>query len=849
MRSVPTVRTVPGSTVGPGTVASDAGFVRRSTTFSDVALSRSVITAAIGVCLAAAVTSTAFAIPAVATGAASETSDVEVLHGADAVEHLESSDTLDEVAAEAGLLPVDLVAELTGDPSLFITDTGLVGYADLAPPGSPSPERESKTHAAAPLTVGVQRLDSIPGAARTIYLDFDGHENTVSPWASPESPVTSEPSGVSEAKVYEVWQRVSEDYLPFDVNVTTIDPGVEALRKTSASDSVYGVRVVISPTYVGVYGPGTLGVAIVGSFDASVDQPAFVFAGAATSTKQIAETASHEAGHTLGLHHDGLNSTAYYDGHGDWAPIMGRPLSKTVTQWSKGEYAGANNHEDELARIASYVGYRADDHGDTACTGTVVASSSATTGFIGRTGDLDVFVVDVGAGPLSVQLQPPSGAGAWTNLLAEITVRDKFGVVVATGTPTLPSSWTASASADVAPGGYVVEVAPIGWKTADDGFTTYGSLGAYELLVTGAPATSPPVGHCRSTFTPITPTRLVDSRNGIGASGRIGAGRQVRVQVTDGGTIPNDATAAVFSIVAVGPSAQGYLTAHPCSASVPETSTLNYVAGQTVANSTIAALSSAGQLCVWTNAETDILVDITGWLGPTGTSRMTTLGPTRVVDTRSGLGGGRVPSGGTMAVDFNGIVAPGSTGVALNVTAVNASSAAFLTVYPCSSALPVTSTINYAAAEARPNNTIVGLSGGRVCIYSYASTDILVDLVGAFGPTGLAYRPTAPVRVLDTRGGPPLPAGGAISYNVAASALGEAAPGAAFVNLTAADHVVPGYVTTYDCVVRRDTSTLNQRVGQVAANGAIVPLVGTESCAWMYGGGHLIVDLNGWWVP
>jgi hypothetical protein len=56
-------------------------------------------------------------------------------------------------------------------------------------------------------------------------------------------------------------------------------------------------------------------------------------------------------------------------------------------------------------------------------------------------------------------------------------------------------------------------------------------------------------------------------------------------------------------------------------------------------------------------------------------------------------------------------------------------------------------------------------------------------------------------------------------------------------------------VTTYDCITRRDTSTVNQQVGQAAANGAIVPLDALRSCAWTSGGGHLIVDLNGWWVP
>ena len=172
-----------------------------------------------------------------------------------------------------------------------------------------------------------------------------------------------------------------------------------------------------------------------------------------------------------------------------------------------------------------------------------------------------------------------------------------------------------------------------------------------------------------------------------------------------------------------------------------------------------------------------------------------------------------------------------------------------MTVFPCSAAVPNTSTVNYVAREARPNNTIVGLTDGRVCIYSDAATEVLVDLLGAYGPSGLGYEPTPPIRVLDTRRSGTLGAGVDVGYGIGAAALGGQAPGAAYVNVTAANHTVAGYVTTYDCITRRDTSTVNQKVGQAAANGAIVPLAGTQSCAWTYGGGDLIVDLNGWWVP
>ena len=497
-----------------------------------------------------------------------------------------------------------------------------------------------------------------------------------------------------------------------------------------------------------------------------------------------------------------------------------------------------------------YTGLRPDDHGATLCTASVVGSSSTTAGVIGTTGDRDTFVVDAGAGNLAVSVRPPPGTATWSNLFARVTVRASTGTIVAVGTAPSPTSWTSETNAVVPAGQYTIEVEPLGWLDASSGFTTYGSLGAYELTVSAAPGIpGRELQGCHSTFTPVTPTRLVDTRSNLGGS-RVGAGRQVVVQV-GGATAPIDATAAVFSIVAANPTAPGYLTAYPCSNDRPETSTVNFIGGQTVANSTIAALSSAGQLCVWTSVDSDIIVDITGWLGPSGSSRFNPIGPTRVVDTRSAIGGQRVAPGSTLSVDLNGFVPAGSTAVALNVTAANSAAPGYLTVYPCGGPLPETSTVNHVAREARPNNTIVGLSAGRVCIYSYAESDVLVDLVGSFGPTGLAYKPTPPVRVIDTRQyRPPVAAQETVGYSVVTSALGSDQPRAAFVNVTATNHAVPGYVTTFDCGVRRETSTLNQQVGETAANGAIVPLAANlQSCAWMYGGGHLIVDLNGWWVP
>lgn len=788
----------------------------------------------------------------------------EPLHGEEAVAALDDADATEQVAASVDATPGELVEGLLSDASMFVAGTGMVGFRDdadahaLAGDGPAVAALDARTTRPEGLT-GFD-LDSKPGAGKVIFLDFDGHTTNDSAWSF--TPIASapfdrdgNPGSFSESErddIYEVWQRVAEDYAPFDVNVTTRDPGIEALRKTSAGDASYGQRVVISPTRWAPFAdPGTIGVAFVGSFDAAQDRSAFVFTSHPpfNTPRVIGEAASHEAGHTLGLNHDGVaGGTAYYSGHGVWAPIMGFPVnvSTPVTQWSRGEYANPSNVEDDVAILGAWLGHRADDVGNSSAAANVVSCASSTDSVIG-VGDVDVFAVDVGAGVASFQLRPIAG---WSNLLARIDVRNSGGTVVASGAPVSPTNWSAAAAPNLPAGRYTIEVRPIGWLTANDGFTTYGSMGQYRLDV-AAPA--PPGEACTTKVTPVTPNRVLDTRHGIGGSRRVPAGRQVVVQVAGTSGVPVGASAAVVNITAVSPSGWGFLTAFPCTDGVPDTSNVNYVGGQIVSNNTIAALSPAGQLCVWTYAETDILVDVTGWLGANGASRLTPVGPNRVVDTRRGLGGPRVAARGTLEVDFTGRVPAGTTAVSFNVTATRASEGGFMTAYPCGQPLPDTSVVNYVPNEDRPNNVIVGLgAGNRVCIYSYGSSDVIVDHTGSFSPAGLSYLPTPPDRLLDTRAGgtqPAVAANTVLGYSVVRPRLGSLDADAAFVNVTATEHPRQGFVTTFDCTAVPDASTVNQRLGQDNANGAIVPLTGdSRSCAWMSDVGHLIVDLNGWWV-
>jgi hypothetical protein len=425
-------------------------------------------------------------------------SELDVHQGEAAVAELIEADILEEVAAGVGLAPEALVEEFLADPSLFLGADGVVGYADAFALDGTGTSSDALT--AVPPGVDVLTLNSRPGADRTLHLDFAGHTTADNAnWTSvgAPNPIESLAFTGSDATIYEVWQRVSEDFAPFDINVTTADPGLEAIRRASATDQVFGQRVVITPSNW-TNQNGVLGVALLNSFGTNGDTPAFVFTGNNPPVKVIAEAVSHEAGHTFGLRHDGTcgaSPAEYYDGHGVWAPIMGRSISTRtpVTQWARGEYAWANNLEDDIGRIRSLTGLARDDHGNTAAAATRIALGTTTTGLIGI-GDVDYFAVDVPAGtPLSVSLR---SVASWGNLYASVTLRNQAGTVIRTGVPSAPPMWSAPIAVGSLPAGrYTIEVRPTSHLTAVDGFTTYGSLGWYVLSVSAtAGPPDPPVG-------------------------------------------------------------------------------------------------------------------------------------------------------------------------------------------------------------------------------------------------------------------------------------------------------------------------------------------------------------------
>ncbi|MFO1485586.1 MAG: PKD domain-containing protein [Verrucomicrobiaceae bacterium] len=347
-------------------------------------------------------------------------------------------------------------------------------------------------------------LHSKPGASKVIYLDFNGHTtsgtywnsnftggaNIITPPYSTDSTVSTAFSTTELDNIYSIWQRVSEDYAPFDVDVTTEDPGVEALRKTTTSDTQYGVRVCIGGSSYDWYGAGAGGVAYLNSFTWNTDTPAFVFPaqlgnGAA---KYTAEAASHEAGHTFNLSHDGqvahdgLAAVGYYQGHANWAPIMGVGYYKDVTQWSKGDYPYANNTQDDTAIIAGVVGYRADQHGDSIVNATTLTGTSlSATGIIERRTDADLFGFTTGSGPVSITVSP---APVSPNLDIQLALYDGLGNLVTSANPT---TMGASLSTTLAQGTYYLAVDGVGTGDPLTAYDDYASLGQFSLSGTIVP--------------------------------------------------------------------------------------------------------------------------------------------------------------------------------------------------------------------------------------------------------------------------------------------------------------------------------------------------------------------------
>lgn len=321
-------------------------------------------------------------------------------------------------------------------------------------------------------------LHSRPQAAATIYLDLDGQVVENSSWSSGR--IVAKAHNMTTATMTDMWQRVAEDYAPFDVNVTT---DLQAYLKAPQGRRI---RCVVAQN--GPASDSAGGVAFVGSFASSGDVVCWGY----YTGKAGAEVCAHEVGHTFGLGHDGTSTQGYYGGYGSgetgWAPIMGVGYYEELTQWSKGDYPDANNTQDDIAIIAGKAPVRADDHlpftnAQDATPLTLDSSGNVSaSGVIQSRDDVDAFVFTTGGGAATLNF---NRFLTGPNLDISAKLYNSSGTLVASSNPY--GDLDASISTTLAAGTYTVTIDGVGqdtWTTS--GYDDYDSMGQYTITGTVA---------------------------------------------------------------------------------------------------------------------------------------------------------------------------------------------------------------------------------------------------------------------------------------------------------------------------------------------------------------------------
>jgi uncharacterized protein (DUF1501 family) len=254
------------------------------------------------------------------------------------------------------------------------------------------------------------------------------------------------------------------------------------------------------------------------------------------------------------------------------------------------------------------------------------------------------------------------------------------------------------------------------------------------------------VGYFRDTgadrMLPVQPFRLLDTRNGIGApKGKLGGDATMSLQVTgvaNSGIPAAGVDAVVLNMTVDQPTAWSFLTVWPKGEPLPNASSLNFNAGQTVPNLVIAKVGADGQVNIF-NAfgQAHVIADVVGCFTTDSFGRHHPAGPERLLDTRNAIGAPTGPIGQApfkLQVSGRAGVPANATAAVLNMTVTGPTAGSFLTVYPSGTALPNASNLNYSPGLTVANLVIVklGPDGAVDCQNAFGQTDLIADIVGYF---------------------------------------------------------------------------------------------------------------------
>ena len=382
-----------------------------------------------------------------------------------------------------------------------------------------------------------------------------------------------------------------------------------------------------------------------------------------------------------------------------------------------------------------------------------------------------------------------------------------------------------------------------------------------------ASAASPTSGATegQSTYMPVAPHRVLDTRNGTGGrTGALSAGEYLDLPLA----LPAGATAAVLNVTATAATSQTVIRVFPTPASTsapPLVSNLNVVSGMTVADLVVTKVGDQGRVRFLNDSgAVQLVADLAGYYVSGGSGAgFTGTAPVRLLDTR-GATPSPLLSGQPRTVDVT-VRADGSpsgvpstaTAVVVNLTAIAPTATTVIRAYPGSDP-PTVSNLNPAKGQVVANLAVVATSGGTVTLLNGAgSTDMAVDLAGWYVPgDGDVFHPVDPYRALDTRtSASPVVAGAPRPLTLAGADEVPWSASSVQMTITAVRPSSNTYVTAYPQAHGSSApplvSNLNLLRGQVVPNAAVVAAgdEGAVDLSSYAGQVDLVVDVAGWFGP
>ena len=401
--------------------------------------------------------------------------------------------------------------------------------------------------------------------------------------------------------------------------------------------------------------------------------------------------------------------------------------------------------------------------------------------------------------------------------------------------------------------------------------------------------------HCTDIggIAPVTPTRILDTRSGLGAPrAAVPAGGEVKLQVLGRGGVPSGGVSAVaLNVTVTQPTGIGYVVVWPShpndpAAKRPLASNIDFNAGQTVPNMVMAKVGSDGKVAldVVGGGKVQLIADVFGYVvaggdqppvTPTELNTFIPTSPYRVLDTRNGTGAnpGAVHGGGSVLLRVNNAQSPvpgNANGVVLNVTVTGGTGLGYVTVYSGTGSQPVVSNLDFGKGQTVENLVVTATTKSNNSTDAFVtlavggaasmSVHLIADVMGYYVGTGNANNPNgtfrpiaAEKRLLDTRGAPPPAAGSTLVLSVANATGANGLPitnltTAVILNVTATAATGGGFLAVWpDGTPRPLVSNVNYATGQTTSNLVIAPISPGGNIDIYVGGAatHVVVDIFG----